>query len=201
MTTAPRRRKYKELLALLLFSAACAVSANTGRPASAVALAAEQGDLPGVQKLLQQGANINERNSQGFDSLAFAIINEHPQIASYLLENGANPNSANNSGITALILAATVGNTEIVKMLRDRGASIDAANRDGITPLMAAAGSDNQETAILLLSYGADPCAKNKNQLNARQVAEQWRGVVETQRAIDANKMLAGITCLREPQK
>ena len=162
---------------------------------TALSLASEQGDLPKIQHLIQQGVDISAKDGSGLDALSYAIMNEHPEVVAYLLNHGASANTEDDRGITALIISATVGNNEIVKNLHEHGAQVNRATHDGITPLMAAAGSDNHDTVILLLSYGADPCSRDKNQLTARQTAEQWRGVLETSRAISRNKKLEQLNC------
>jgi ankyrin repeat protein len=162
---------------------------------TALSLASEQGDLPKIQHLVQQGVDISAKDGRGLDALSYAIANEHPEVVAYLLNHGASANTEDDRGITALIISATVGNNEIVKNLHEHGAQVNRATHDGITPLMAAAGSDNHDTVILLLSYGADPCSRDKNQLTARQTAEQWRGVLETSRAISRNKKLEQLNC------
>ncbi|SAL27717.1 ankyrin repeat domain-containing protein [Caballeronia humi] len=162
---------------------------------TALSLASEKGEISNIQQLVQHGADISAKDGRGLDALSYAIINEHPEVVSYLLKHGADANSANGSGITALIISATVGNNEIVKNLHEHGAQVNRATHDGITPLMAAAGSNNQDTIILLLSYGADPCSRDKNNLTARQTAEQWRGALETSRIISSNKKLEQLNC------
>ncbi|WP_027800101.1 ankyrin repeat domain-containing protein [Paraburkholderia dilworthii] len=164
---------------------------------SALALAAEHGDLSKVQQQVNEGADISAKDDKGLDALSYAIINERRQVAEYLLTRGANANTENDSGITALIIAATVGDLAIVESLHQHGAEINRGTKDGITPLMAAVASDNQETAELLLSYGADPCMRDKNHLTARQTADQWRGSEETSRVISRNKKLARLNCNR----
>ncbi|TCK33767.1 ankyrin repeat protein [Paraburkholderia sp. BL8N3] len=176
----------------ILFSLSSCVKAPDK---SALALASEDGNLFKVQQLVQQGADIGAKDGRGLDALSYAVINERPEVVSYLLRHGASANAEDGKGITALIISATVGNNGIVEDLYKHGAEVNQAAHDGITPLMAAAGSDNQDTVALLLSYGADPCITDKNHLNARQTAEQWRGVLETSRIMSSNKKLERLNC------
>jgi ankyrin repeat protein len=190
------RRRFEILFVAPILFALCACM--KAPPIAALSLASEQGDLSKVQQLVQQGADISEKDGRGLDALSYAIINEHPEVVSYLLRHGANANTESDRGITALIISATVGNDEIVEALHEHGAQINQAAHDGVTPLMAAAGSNNQDTVILLLSYGADPCSRDRNHLTARQTAEQWRGVLETSRIIASNKKLEQLNCEKE---
>ncbi|HEY2022423.1 ankyrin repeat domain-containing protein [Paraburkholderia sp.] len=191
--TLRKRSLALSVLPVLFVLCACAKSPET----SPLALAAEHGDLSKVQQLVQEGADISAKDTKGLDALSYAIINERPEVVSYLLTRGANANTENGSGITALIIAATVGDLAIVETLYEYGVEINRATKDGITPLMAAVASDNAETAALLLSYGADPCMTDKNHLTARQTADEWLGIHETSRVINRNKKLAKLNCNR----
>ncbi|AXF18923.1 ankyrin repeat domain-containing protein [Paraburkholderia caledonica] len=162
-----------------------------------LSLAAEHGDLPGVQHQLNEGADIGAKDDTGLDALSYAVINEHPEVVQYLLIRGADANTTNVSGITPMIIAATVGDLAIVQTLQQHGAAVNQATRDGITPLMAAVASDNWQTAELLLSYGADPCMRDRHSLTARQTADQWHGRQETSRVIGRNRSLALLNCNR----
>lgn len=162
-----------------------------------LSLAAEHGDLPGIQQQLNEGADIRAKDDTGLDALSYAVVNEHPEVVQYLLIRGADANTTTVSGITPMIIAATVGDLAIVQTLHQHGAAVNQATRDGITPLMAAVASDNWQTAELLLAYGADPCIIDRNSLTARQTADQWRGMQETSRVIGRNKNLARLNCNR----
>lgn len=87
-----------------------------------------------AKSLLEDGANVNEKNRVGNTPLHLAIINDSPDMVSLLLEYGANVNEKNNSGNTPLHLAKGKG-AEIAKLLLEKGADINSTNSNGRTPL------------------------------------------------------------------
>jgi ankyrin repeat protein len=195
----PGKNSSRKCLVLTLILSTVLLSACTDNSGKTPLMkAAAAGNLLQTQLLIQQRANISVRDKMDLDALSYAIMAERPVVVRYLLAHGANANSANADGTTVLMIAARVGDTDVVKMLHDHGAIVSQANHDGVTPLMAAAGGDNHDTLVLLLSYGADPCSKDKNQRTARQIAELWWGAHETAVAINKDKRLAGINCVKE---
>jgi len=74
-----------------------------------------------VQLLLNNGANVNHANNNGYTALILAVINNKNDTVQILLNNGANVNHANshgnNNGYTALILAAINNKNDIVQIL------------------------------------------------------------------------------------
>ena len=161
-------------------------------------LAASQGDMLQIKRLMQNTNNINIKDKIGFDALLYAIKYDQAETSKYLLAHGANPNSKDNRGTTAFIMAASVGNIETIKILHDHGAILDQANQAGITALMAAAGSGNLDVVNLLLTYGANPCLKDKNAHTALQTAEQWWGSSEMQQEINSNPLLNRVVCVKD---
>jgi ankyrin repeat protein len=92
-----------------------------------------------VKMLLENGANVNERNSTtGNTPLHLAIIRNSPDIIKMLLENGANVNERNPVGNTPLHLSAIYkgkSRPEISKLLLQKGADMTLTRNDGRTPL------------------------------------------------------------------
>lgn len=91
-------------------------------------VAARKGDLKEVQRLLDNGADVNEPSS-GHKGL----------------------------GTTALHLAATGGHLEVMNELLERGANIEARTRGGCgwTPLHLAAKEKNKKAMRFLVQNGA----------------------------------------------
>lgn len=69
--------------------------------------AALDGNTEKVKQLIQQGADINQRDDNGRTGLMFAVINTHYETMKLLLEYGADVNAKSNQGGTALMGAAT----------------------------------------------------------------------------------------------
>jgi len=92
-------------------------------------------DRPDIAKsLLENGANVNERNATGFTPLHLAIVRNNPDMVSLLVDNGANVNEEQRFGDTPLHLANRK-NPVISKLLLAKGADMNSTNRFGDTPL------------------------------------------------------------------
>lgn len=89
-------------------------------------------DLELVQNYINQGADVNAKDTLGNPYLYLAAHHAKPEIVKILLENGANANAKNGSGHTPLHFAT---NPEIVKMLIKNGADVNAKNDVGETPV------------------------------------------------------------------
>jgi ankyrin repeat protein/mono/diheme cytochrome c family protein len=116
------------------------------------------GDVAAVQRLLDEGADPDERNDAGATALMWAANDEAK--TRLLLEYGADPNIQSDHGKTALFIAAgRRGGAPIVKLLLDYGAGV--AVRAGrlnnpTNPLIEAANVGEAATIRLLLDHGAD---------------------------------------------
>jgi ankyrin repeat protein len=135
-----------------------------GRHRTALALASKYGYSEIVQILLRAGADVNEKDVNGFTALMLSAYSGHADVVKILLEAGADVNVRDIYGDTPLIEAAMSGNMETVTIFLDAGADIDAfnaKNADGSTPLMRAARSSNIDGVKLLLQLGADVDARD----------------------------------------
>lgn len=128
--------------------------------------AARDGDLPTVQTLVVQGADVNAVNENGSTALHFAADKGRAEVVRFLLDRGASVNVKAKSGSTPLLLAAQAGSLETVRLLLDHGAEINVETGAGQghfnwSPLSAAVNANTREVVDLLLSRGADPNLPN----------------------------------------
>jgi uncharacterized protein len=79
-------------------------------------------DLRNVQRLLDQGVDVNSKTDGGTTALMVASWHGNFPIASLLLKKGANVNAQNHSGDTALTWASKKGHTQIIELLKAHGA-------------------------------------------------------------------------------
>jgi len=128
-------------------------------------------DRPAVEQLLRQGANPNERESDGTTPLAWAAMRANTEIAMALLKAGANPDRTNELGIGPLALAITNGSAAMVTQLLSHRADPNVARENGETPLMTAARMGQTEIMKLLLARGA---AVNASDKKYGQTALMW---------------------------
>lgn len=118
--------------------------------------AAEQGDLEKITRLIEQGDDINGRDSAGRTALHYAVGEEQIASVELLLANGADPDIADNEyRVTPLHWAVGSGNLEIVKLLASRMRNIDAKNKENRTAAGIAYSNGNLEIARLLVTHGA----------------------------------------------
>ena len=128
---------------------------SDGHGATALHHAAAYGTVDIVKLLLDQGADINARNSRDATPLHWAIGNT-PNVK-LLLEKGAEINAQTEDGRTPLYLAATQRFSPAdLQLLLDHGADPNLASINGGTPLMDASASGNTQAMQLLLAKKAN---------------------------------------------
>ena len=122
--------------------------------------AASVGSNPEVIKvLLENGANVNTKNTDGVTSLYVAAQNGHLENVRLLLASKADVNvKCKTNGSTALWIAANNGQFNIVKLLLENKADVNAkASKDGknYTPLGIAKEAGRTHIVKVLKEYGA----------------------------------------------
>lgn len=119
------------------------------------------GHLAVVRILLDKGADISIRDSQGYTALHLVVYQGNKHVAKLLLDRGADVAARSVSGYTALRCAAASGRKEVVELLLERGADIAASDMDGSTALHNAAFRGHRDVVELLLDRGADIMASD----------------------------------------
>jgi hypothetical protein len=106
------------------------------------------------------GADVNQRDKQGFPALATAAYAGRHHFSRYLVEElGADLNIPSTSGQTPLSFAAARGHLPVVRILLQLKADIDRRNNDGATPLMIASFGKHDKIVKWLVKAGADTSA------------------------------------------
>lgn len=146
--------------------------------------AVQEGDLESVKKIVESGANVNERDILGYPPLNHATACGHKAIVEYLISKGADIHGKDKECCTPLHMAAFWGAKDIAEILLREGADVNSLNKSKITPLHSAAGACNPlddtmrvmavgisfdeeimksivAISELLISNGADPNAKD----------------------------------------
>lgn len=80
--------------------------------------AAYEGNTVQVQSLIEEGADVNEKDASGRTALMIAANRGHTYVVQLLLERGADANATDNNGLTAMQAAESRGFQRIVSMLR-----------------------------------------------------------------------------------
>ena len=78
-----------------------------------------------MQKLVDEGADVNAENKNSRTALLGSATNGRAEIVRFLLEKGAEVDARNKYGWTALMVASMGGHIEIVKLLLDKGADVN----------------------------------------------------------------------------
>jgi ankyrin repeat protein len=120
-------------------------------------VAAYQGLDRMAKRLVQAGAPVNARDSDGSTVLHLAVREESVGVVEVLLANGADLHAREMDGETALHIAAIGGNVDLVKLLLKAGARVNAVDHGGATALHEAAFMGFRRVARILRSHGANP--------------------------------------------
>jgi len=133
--------------------------------------AAAEGDLAGLTRLINEGADIEAKDANGHTALHWAASQGKLDCLNKLLENGAILEAKDNSGKTPLHFAVMHGKIDCLIRLIKGKADIEAKDAEGLTPLHYAALEGEVACLKKLLEEGADIEAKNKNSLTALHYA------------------------------
>jgi uncharacterized protein len=110
---------------------------------TALVFAARQGQMEAARALIDGGADLNAKDSDGNTALVIAILNSHYDLAQLLLDRGADVNVAANNGRTALYTAVEMHDVDwsprparpetdqhtsmdIIRWLVDHGVNVNA---------------------------------------------------------------------------
>jgi uncharacterized protein len=113
-------------------------------------------DLEQVQKYINDGVDLEQRDSHQRTPLLVATHLSHDAIAKLLLESGANPNAFENQRYDLITIAAVNNDVEMIKLGLEYGAdpSNTTSPYDG-TALIAAAHLGHVETVQTLIEASA----------------------------------------------
>lgn len=102
-------------------------------------------DVAGVRRLIEQGADPNQTDSEGRTALGYAAYKGNDEMVRTLLEGGADVNSRDARGLTPVILAAAEGHESTLEILLKAGGDIRLGDKLERTPLWFASAEGNQE--------------------------------------------------------
>ncbi|KAK9272206.1 hypothetical protein L1049_002577 [Liquidambar formosana] len=121
------------------------------------------GQIHFMDKLLENGLNIDMVDQDGLTALHKAVIGKKEAVISHLLRRGASPHVRDQDGATPLHYAVQVGAMQTVKLLIKYKVDVNAADNEGWTPLHIAMQSRSRDIAKVLLVNGADMTRRNKD--------------------------------------
>jgi hypothetical protein len=150
--------------------------------------ASAKGDVKVVQLLLDQGADVNQRNAQHRTALDAASTEGNLEVAKLLIKYGADVNCRDKEGWTPLLDASLYGHRDIAELLLDNGADVNAKDQDLQTPLHHASWSRHLEVVSLILERGADVHVRDidghtpfglASRIGARDIVQLLSGATE----------------------
>jgi uncharacterized protein len=122
----------------------------------ALRMAAEDGDLEEMNRLLEGGSHIDAKVGDYETTVLMEVsVQGNAEVMKFLIEKGANVNLSDKDGWTALMGATVQGHLGSVKLLLSHGAEVNAKNDNNETALMMAVKKSNQEIRDTLLVHGA----------------------------------------------
>jgi len=154
--------KHKPVVEYLLSKGARVNEKNGPHELTAIYKACADGLLDIVTVLVNAGADLNLKSTEGFSPLFAAVQNKHKPVVEYLLSKGARVDEKNGpKGVSALYRACFDGSLDIAKVLVDAGADVNLKSTEGFTPLYIAVGNKRKPLVEYLLSKGAPVDEKN----------------------------------------
>jgi ankyrin repeat protein len=149
-------------------------------PAGALIDAVKAKDEARVRSLLDEGADVDERNGANMTPLHWAVRHDLTAISDLLLSRGADIEAKDEDGTTPLHIAAFNAYVAPLALLLRRGASVNARDDNGDTPLHFAA--INGRTTLAELE-GAEENLVRAIKLEGAAVAEL---LIDAGAALDA---------------
>ena len=134
-----------------------------------------------IQELLNDGANINATDDNGWSALHHVSLRGKPDCVKLLLDRGANIDTpSTKKGTTALHLASFYGKPKCVEILLKFGANPNATdNKYGETALHLASRAGNLKCVEILLKYGADTTIKDNTNKTAFDVTSTYNNKIK----------------------
>ncbi|EPQ5229942.1 ankyrin repeat domain-containing protein [Providencia huaxiensis] len=117
---------------------------------------AEQGNLQAVKSLVEQGANIEQRDLRQRTALMAATHENRVDVARYLIERGADVNAKDNMQDSPYLYSGARGLQDILLLTLKNGADLKSTNRYGGTALIPAAERGHVTTVKTLIEAGVD---------------------------------------------
>ena len=139
------------------------VSAGNKDSASALVLAAKNGNDGTVKLLIENGADINAVDKDGASALTYYLQRNTDGLIDFLVEKGADVNVVGKDGIHPLIYALQKHKEEITRLLVENGANVDAVDQKGTPALSYAIQQFKEDIAKFLIEHDADVNAADKD--------------------------------------
>ncbi len=136
---------------------------DESRGETALIAAATRGDMLIAKTLIDGGADINAKATNGANALIRALEHKHEDISALLLTKpNLDLNTQRADGTTALMIYAAREKEPQVAQLLERGANVNLQDAEGDTALHRASQSGSLKITQMLLDKSANPNIQNK---------------------------------------
>lgn len=139
--------------------------------AGLIYLATLQGDATRVQRLIDEGEDVNHQGGRYGNALQAAAVYDRFDIAQILLKSDADIHARGGCYSNALHAAIMKGSSRIVKLLLDSNVDVNMPGESLGSFLHSAAVHQDLDVLQLLLDHGANPNAQGGRYGNALQAA------------------------------
>jgi hypothetical protein len=129
--------------------------------------AIQKGDANEAGRLIEEGADVNAKDSHDRIPLGYAAQKGNMEIVQLLISAGADVNGKGHDDQVPFIWASETGHLDIAKLLILEGTDATAADNGGSTCLIWAAWKGRTELIRMLLDRGADINAKDNKGVTA----------------------------------
>lgn len=153
--------------------------------------AAYDGDEARVKYFLEQGANVNAVDAQGYTALIYASAYGYHNIMKMLIDKGAKINEFKND-VNPVFAAVNNDNTKSLEILINARADVNKTDSKGYTPLMLAAQENYHRTARYLLNKRAKIDTENYDGHTALSIAIQRNSKETIDVLLNANPKKSG---------
>lgn len=120
-------------------------------------VAAKNGYIDVVQRLISAGDNVDATDENGYTALLLAAMHGHTDVVQALVIAGADINALANGESTPLHLATMRGHANVVDaLLQVPDIEVDTPGHDGHTQIQLAAARGHTAVVIALLNAGVD---------------------------------------------
>ena len=123
--------------------------------------AAKRGKYAEVNKLIDEGCNLEIFDLFGMTPLVWSAGKGHIKVANLLINSGVNIDAPERMfGKTALMFSIEKDQIKSVNFLIEKGTNVETRDKVGYTALMWATMKNNVDAIKILLKNGANPNAK-----------------------------------------
>jgi ankyrin repeat protein len=149
-------RAFRRLITLILLIGPFAAPAEAETPTDKMWSAINEQDATALRAAVNDGADVNQPNSEGRVPLYRALVLENEMVIETLLGLGANANANDHRGDPLLFTALSIGSRPASLALIKAGANPNARDTTGKSVLSYAVYLKQQDIIAALVTAGAD---------------------------------------------